>query len=109
MEEWDVPAQSNFAHNKQAEEIPDALIYPNPNDGTFFGLQFSGMPDKPFLLNVYDYTGRCVEQKQIANNENGYYEITLDTALPNGIYLIEVMCEVNNKSYKISKSMVVSK
>jgi hypothetical protein len=67
--------------------VDQIVIYPNPSNG-FFNIETSGL-DYPIHLNVYDYTGKVIlnrelrqglEQIDLSFNLKGIYIIKLDIA-----------------------------
>lgn len=80
----------------------DVTVYPNPNDGNSFNLEFTGFGDEEVLIVIRDVIGREYYSKAYLVNENNtIYAVSLTNKLPSGTYLITASSDANLLSKKI--------
>jgi hypothetical protein len=80
--------------NKETHLKADWKIYPNPTTGKVF---MEEMEEEIFAVRVFDLQGKMLRQKMMTENNQG-----MDlTALPNGIYLIQIRTADRTLSQKL--------
>lgn len=80
----------------------DVTVFPNPNDGNSFNLEFTGFGDEEVLIVIRDVIGREYYSKAyLVNEKNTIYAVSLTDKLPSGTYLITASSDENVLSKKI--------
>jgi hypothetical protein len=80
----------------------DVTVFPNPNDGNSFNLEFIGFGNEEVLIVIRDVIGREYYSKAYLVSENNtIYAVSLTDKLPSGTYLITASSDENVLSKKI--------
>lgn len=81
-------------------------LYPNPNDGRSFNMQFTLSQTEEVLVVVYDMLGKELYSKVLITNDDGsdVYAIDPNEKLPKGVYIITATS--NDKIY--NKRLIVN-
>ena len=88
-----------FSIPMRAGIFPTAdLIYPNPSSGTIT-IHLEGLNSENRILNIYNMTGELINQMQLPDE---LINISVDTELPAGQYLMIVRDDANSISQLIS-------
>lgn len=80
-----------------------ASIYPNPNSGSAFNVNFTDLSNESVQVRLIDAMGRVVYNKNYSVEGSLNQTITFDTQLASGIYMVELVD--GNESY--SQRMIV--
>ncbi len=78
------------------DEYASALLYPNPNDGSF-ELKFSDAAADKYQYDIYDVVGKKVDQGTVSK-ENSFKVDATGKGLKQGIYFLNLRSE--NTQYK---------
>jgi hypothetical protein len=82
-------------NGSEAKVGRNAVVYPNPNSGSF-SVQLRGYPvNKTADITIYDVTGRLLVREKMETNGVKEFSLNLQT----GIYLIEVSTD-EGRSFK---------
>jgi hypothetical protein len=81
------------------DEWLKARVFPNPSTNQFT-LDIQSAGKEPIQLNVFDVTGRLIEQKQIVPVQQ---QILLGSGYSNGLYLFELKQAKSKKMFRVVK------
>lgn len=100
-------AQHNEPETHSMEKVPapegisDAVIYPNPNTGTFF-VKLDGTYDKEnTAIEIMDGRGLLLHKENIGKTQNEFTEVDMKM-YANGVYLLRITSGENSVYRKIS-------
>lgn len=94
--------ESEVRYNNQAEDLASLLVFPNPNDGSFFA-DLSSWEGEPVNLRVFNTQGQLV----LHNAMTATFEpqrIDLPQQIAEGLYFLEVSTAEGEK--EVTKFMV---
>ena len=97
-------AEGSAVSQERSEVVEvSASIYPNPNSGSAFNVNFTDLSNASVQVRLIDAMGRVVYNKNYSVEGSLNQTITFDTQLASGIYMVELVD--GNESY--SQRMIV--
>lgn len=91
---WGNQIGQPFTLSTNSLEIPQVVMYPNPNNGTF---HLAGI-EQPTTVTIIDVLGKMLYQTTVSSSET-----TIDQQLGSGVYFVRLQ----NDSYSEVKKMIV--
>jgi hypothetical protein len=85
-------AEGSVAGQERSELVEvSASIYPNPNNGSTFNVNFTDLNSESVQVRLMDAMGRVVYNKNYSVNGSLNQTISFDSQLASGIYMIELV------------------
>lgn len=84
------PIASSFLSSVSPKAGESGVVFPNPNPGTFFVVLQGRDPDASISIELYDLAGRRVHRETAEPGPLASSRFTIETALPTGLYLLQV-------------------
>lgn len=88
--------------NESTDGFSDVVIFPNPNDGTFY-LDLDGFTEPNLQIEVLDISGKTLFIEEVINDNSKRYQINLNY-IPKGIYFVKIASLSNTTTRRFIKN-----